>query len=188
MNLSWIKRYGWPVVTVSIFGVLFFVAFSYLFYESRIITNSIIVSDIEHLDRIFKKIDKCCSIRGFSRQKNTIDFLNVGSFIGSEIGSMNLAQPEKWEGPYLQDNPAVQGKEYEIVQTGRGYFIVPGTGVRLNNGKVIGSDIVFNESTDIEAMTQQEGLLQFRGKPMAAKITLGGMSEGALIDALVPNV
>lgn len=187
MNLSLIKRYGWPVVTVSIFGVLFFVAFSYLFYESRIITDSIIVGDIEHLDGIFKKIDDCCSIRGFSRQKTTIDFLNVGSFIGSQIGSMNLVQPEKWEGPYLQDNPAVQGKEYEIVQTGQGYFIVPGTGVRLNNGKVIGSDLVFNETTDIEAMIQQEGVLRFRGKPMAAKVKIGGISDGALMDALVPH-
>ena len=64
----------------------------------------------------------------------------VKSFEGSEVGSLNLAYPKKWQGPYLGDNPTFQGKAYQIIRTKNGYFVTPGDGIMLPNGLVIGRD------------------------------------------------
>ena len=62
------------------------------------------------------------SIYGFDYQKNPINFLNIKSFEGSEVTSMNLTFPDQWEGPYLSDNPTIQQKDYLIVKTKKGYL------------------------------------------------------------------
>ncbi|MCK5632726.1 hypothetical protein KAH94_03190, partial [bacterium] len=105
--------------------------------------------------------------------KNPINFLNIEKFVGSEVGSMNLAYPKQWEGPYLNDNPTIQEKEYMVVRTKKGYFITPGQGVRLGNGKVIGKDIIIDENSEIFSMMQDETTLQFEGKSLAAPLYVG---------------
>lgn len=121
--------------------------------------DQVMSEHINKLHAIFMRIDADCQIIGFEHQKNHIDFLNVVKFVGSEVGSMNLAHPENWQGPYVQDNPTMHEKQYQIVATHKGYFIVPGDGITLSNGKVIGTDIIFDENADIQAMlTDAQGL------------------------------
>ena len=65
---------------------------------------------------------------------------------------MNLNYPKRWKGPYLSDNPEIQGKYYLVVKTKVGYFITSGVGVILANGKVMGKDILLNKNSDTQSM------------------------------------
>lgn len=135
--------------------------------------DNLIAEHIRILSDVFKKIDEQCGIIDFEHQRNYIDFLTVESFVGSEIGSMNLRYPQHWQGPYLDDNPTIQEKYYEIRSTHKGYFIVPGEGVELTNGKVIGKDIIFTKDSDIEEFIK-EGILKNNERALAAKISVTG--------------
>ena len=95
---------------------------------------------------------------------------------------MNLVHPKKWQGPYVQDNIAMQGIEYQVVRTDAGYFIVPGDGVRLPNGQEIGKDLLFDQKTDIALLIQEGGALDFKGKPLAAKIVVGQVAVPQIVN------
>jgi hypothetical protein len=133
-------------------------------------SDSIIADDIERLAKIFNQIDQQSKIIGFDHQRNYIDFLNVAKFVGSEVGSMNLKYPEKWQGPYLRDNPTYHKKFYEIVKTKHGDYIAPGYGIKLSNGKTIGKDIIYDENTNFSDLVKDGGLLNFKGRPLAMKL------------------
>ena len=167
-----------PTLTIVLFVFLVGVALFRLFYQARTISNEMITSEVVQLVDIFKRIDKKCKIISFDYQKNHINFLNMKSFVGSEVGPMNLAYPENWEGPYLDDNPVIQGKEYQIVRTKKGYFITPGDGVILANGKVVGKDIILDENADISAMMLDKNVLNFKGKALAAPLPVGVSAIG----------
>ena len=153
--------------------LLFGISLITFWYQTKINTEIIITDDVATLATIFKKINKACTIIDFKyQQQNYIDFLNVISFKGSEIGTMNLKYPKKWRGPYLRDNPTVQGKHYQIVRTNQGYFIAPGNGVKLKNGAVIGKDIILDMNADIFAMMKNPAQLNFQGKPLAVHLDL----------------
>jgi len=167
-----------PMLTIILFLLLVGVALFRLFYQARTIADEMITKEVVQLVDIFKKIDKRCKIISFDYQKNNINFLNVKSFVGSEVGPMNLAYPENWEGPYLDDNLNIQGKEYQIVRTKKGYFITPGEGVVLANRKIVGKDIILDEDADIAAMMLDGQALNFKGKALAAPLPVGVSAFG----------
>lgn len=182
----YVRRYTFPALTVLLFAGLFALAVFQLLREAKNFSDELIAQDVQRLGAIFKKIDDDCKIISFDYQKNNIDFLTVEKFVSSEIGPMNLMTPEKWHGPYLPDNPTIQGKVYQVVRTIKGYFIVPGDGVRLSNGKTVGVDIALGEQADIAAMTRDPQVLSFRGQPLAIKIGLGGV-RSAMTEVLLPD-
>ena len=163
-------KYWLPVATSILFVALLGISVFNLIYRTREIKDEIISSDIARLSKIFEKINKDCEILGFDYPKNNINFLNVAKFSGSEIGSMNLAYPSQWKGPYLKDNLEIQQKVYQVVKTNYGYFIVPGQGVILSDKKIIGEDIIFDKRTDIEKLTAKGGVLYNYGRPLAKKL------------------
>ena len=156
------------VVIAGLIGVSIF----HVMYRPRYIASGMIARDVKRLHDIFKKVHKDCGIVSFDYQKNNINFLNVGEFSGSEVGPMNLARPRNWRGPYLQDNPTIQGKEYQIIATSNGYFIAPGDGVVLANGQEVGRDIILDETTDINFLTRKDGPLTYQGAALAVKLSL----------------
>jgi len=160
------------LISSALLTGLFFLTWYQFTKEARVIINQVIVADITQLKAIFDRIDTECGILGFDHEKNYIDFLTVKSFVSSEIGAMNLIAPEKWQGPYVQDNPNIQSKKYEIVLTKKGYYIVPGTGVQLSNGKVMGKDIIITSATDIDTLVAQEEGLNYQSKALIAPITM----------------
>lgn len=172
-------HYKYALLSGGLFAILFLFALAQLLHQARTISDQLIVEDVQRLSQIFKTIDENCKIISFEHQKNYIDFLNVEKFVGSEVGAMNLMAPEKWKGPYLKDNPMVQDKLYQVVRTRNGYFVTPGDGVRLANGKVIGKDIVLDEHANIEALINDPQGLQYKGKSLAASIHIGGIGFGA---------
>lgn len=162
-----------PIITIVILAILFVIVGYNFYYQSRDYSSDLITRDLATLQTIFKKIDKECRILSFDSKKNPINFLNVGSFEGSEVGSMNLAYPKQWKGPYVEKNPHVQGIEYQIVQTKKGLFITPGDGVYLPNRKTIGKDFVLNENSDIQSMMKDENSLMHKGQPLAVELKVG---------------
>jgi len=164
-----------PLLTILLFTVLVGVSFFSFMYRSQEQTGLIMADDIAHLVEVIQKIDKDCRIIDFDYQQNTINFLNIkkDGFVGSEVGSVNLSYPKKWNGPYMNDNPTMQEKEYMIVRTKDGHFITPGNGVILPNQKEIGKDIILDEKADIPAMMNNPELLNYKGRALAGKVTIG---------------
>jgi len=170
-----------PSLTVLLFVVLVAISLYKMFYDVKIAADVIIAKEVKVLVNIFKRIDKKCKIISFDYQKNRINFLNVEKFAGSEVGPMNLVYPQNWEGPYLKDNPTIQDKEYQIVRTKNGYFITPGDGIKLSNGKIVGKDIILNQEADISRMMTDEKALNFKGEALAAPLPVGVSNVGKVM-------
>lgn len=174
------KPFRWyPIISIAIICGL--IGFSIFTFRARKMRDKgvILAQDIARLSCIFAQIDATAGIAGFDFQKNEINFLNIkkDGFVGSEVGSMNLIRPARWEGPYVNEVSSLQEQNYMIVRTQQGYFITPRDGVKLPNGKVIGKDIILDENADIEAMMQDDLSLAHNGTPLAAKITISGTAS-----------
>lgn len=168
-----IKHSSISILSSALLCFLFMFSCVTFWYQSTIVTDENIVNDVLFLSSIFKNIDEQCGILDFKFQSNnSIDYLQVISFEGSEIGSMALKYPHKWNGPYLRDNLTAQGKFYQIIKTYNGYFILPGDGVVLHNGKIMGKDIKHDYSTNIAAMLKNPTQLQFQGKSLGTKLSV----------------
>lgn len=168
-NRSIRQAYIIPALTVLLFLTLVGISVVGIYFGSKQQSSQIISGDIQQLVTIFKRIHSDCKIIDFDYQKNRINFLNVISFMGSEVGPMNLSHPENWQGPYLEDNPTIQEKEYIIVDTNKGYFITPDDGVVLPNGKTIGKDIILDKESDIAKMIE-DGVFDYKGNVLAAPL------------------
>ena len=139
----------WPFIAFGILGSLVIIYVFVVRRETSSYLNNLIADNVVQLKTIFERIDSTCGIIDFEYEKNWINFLNVGTFLGSEVGPMNLRNSRNWEGPYLRDNPTIQEKEYQIVKVREGYAVMPGVGVRLSNGAVVGIDILVTPHTSV---------------------------------------
>lgn len=180
MNNKRNKRFRWyPIVSIAIICGL--IGFSILTFRARKTRDrsAMLANDIVQLSQIFQKIDATAGIAGFDFEKNEINFLNIkkDGFVGSEVGSMNLIRPARWEGPYVNEVSSLQEQNYMILRTKQGYFITPRDGVVLPNGKVMGKDVILDELSDIQAMIQDNELLAHNGNPLAARIFISGSSN-----------
>ena len=160
-----------PCSAITLFCIFVIIAIFNTFVSSREYEVDIIDRDVTQLADTLKKIEKDCKIIRFEKQKNSINFLNVKSFVGSQVGPLNLKHPERWAGPYMDRNPSMQGKEYLLIRTKKGYFVTPGEGVKLPNGKVVGTDIKLDENADIEAMMKDEKQLVYKGEGFSGSIS-----------------
>jgi hypothetical protein len=163
--LSWIVG--------AIFITVFFISAITLWHSSRLSFDEAAHDDIVKLQRVFMQIQKDCYIVDFEHTFNHIDFLNVSSFSGEKIGSMELAFPKNWNGPYLKNNLRIQNKLYAILKNKQGYFIVPGYGVRLANGKVIGKTLILDQNSDMKKLMQDDDGLNSKSGILAAQVKIG---------------
>jgi hypothetical protein len=172
-------------VVIALIGIT---VFSYR-TVSKSDTSHYIAQDVAQLATIFAKIDATAGILKFDHQKNNINFLNIkkDGFVGSELGSMNLIDPKKWDGPYQNQISKIQEEDYMVVRTKKGYFITPGDGVALPNGKIIGKDIILDENADIALMIQDDQALSYRGQPLAAHITISGDRTNNFQQIILPE-
>ena len=180
-------RAVFPYITVSIIFILLALAIANLIVFKKSDIGEIIAHDVQRLSSIFENIHKQAGIVSFDFQKNPINFLTIkkDGFVGSEVGSMNLAYPKKWNGPYVKDNLAVRGVEYLVVRTKKGYFITPGLGLKLPNGKKMGTDIPLDEDAPIAAMAVDENFLSFKGKPLAIRLKFNDQDPDTTVQALL---
>ena len=178
------KIFGWQVITAFLVACLFVALIVMALFNWRVTSKEyladLISRDISTLASIIERIDKDCKILSFDYQKNKINFLTVKTFVSSEVGPLNLAYQDKWKGPYLDDNPSYQGKNYILVKTKQGYFVTPAEDVTLPNGNIIGKDIMLDENADIDEMIKNEKQLRFNNKPLAVKLKLSTSTAPAL--------
>ncbi len=167
-----------PVMVTIFFITMIIIAIVNWRITSKEYLADIIAKDLGIVASALERIDNDCKILSFDYQKNRINFLNVTSFVGSEVGSVNLAYPDKWQGPYLEDNPTYEEKEYLVVRTKYGYFVTPGEGVTLPNGKIVGKDIILNDNADLVEMAHNNEQLQYNGKVLAIKLKLSTSTAG----------
>lgn len=161
---------GIVVIGVAIFAGL---TIFEMLYRVKDDAGMIIASDVVKLRDVFHRIHRDCTIIDFDAQKNPINFLNVEKFAGSEVGPMNLVHPEKWNGPYLKENPTIYHTAYQVVVTKKGYFIAPGDGVELPNKKVVGKDIVLDKRSNIAKMVRDPESLLYKDKELSARLEIG---------------
>jgi hypothetical protein len=161
------------VIAILLFLLLFAVSIYKLYQNSAASSDVVISGQVQKLQSIFQQIHQHCGIVDFEHERNYIDFLTIERFVGSEVGSMNLLYPKEWAGPYVEDNPTIQEKQYVVLHNKSGYFIVPDNGVKLTNGAVVGIDFVLNYETDMEqAMNSLEQLKSDSGV-LAATLDVG---------------
>lgn len=168
------RKSGIPILTAAIVFVLFVLSLWVLFKHSRYSIDAIIAQDVQKLEQVFKEINKDCKIIDFEHTKNYIDFLTVKEFIGSQVGAMNITYPKKWKGPYLKQNPTVLEQQYVVLKNKKTYYIVPGDGVVLANGKTIGVDIILDGKSNINVLTQDLNALKSSHGALVAKVEIGG--------------
>jgi hypothetical protein len=170
------QRYLLPAVVIA---TAFFIGMTLVntLYRAKDDAGMMMADAVIELHDTFRRIHTTCGIIDFDDQKNSINFLNVEKFSGSEVGPMNLAHPEKWEGPYLQENPTMQHIAYQVVSTKKGYFITPGDGVKLPNNKIVGKDIVLDKKADIDGMVSNADALMYKDRPLAARLDIGAPSN-----------
>ncbi len=161
------------IITIILAGATT-VTIVHLWREPQVLRSDYIAHDITRLAEIFSRINETCSIISFDRTHNYIDFLNIIEYKGSEVGPMNLRYPDGWEGPYLRDNPTMQGVAYMVLAAQDGHYVVPGEGVTLSNGKTIGSDILLDADTNVQSLLTADGGLMHKDKQLAAWIPVEG--------------
>ncbi|MBD3231276.1 hypothetical protein GF322_01305 [Candidatus Dependentiae bacterium] len=159
-----------PIFSISLFALLILLFVVKIFHNKPYFAAAIITTDIKKIVNALNNIDDDCSILKIKDKNNFIDFLNITKFTGSEVGPLNLAYPKNWRGPYLYDNPTMQGKLYRIVRTKEGIFIVPGDFVKLPNGLHVGKDFKIDYNSSILKMIDKGGALNYKGRPLAAKL------------------
>ena len=167
--ISFIKRF-FPVISSTLFILLIVLFMLRIIYTKPKFVSVAINEDVSIIVLALEKIDKDCSILSFEHEHNFVDFLNVKSFSGSRVGSINLAYPQNWKGPYLKNNPTIQEKFYEVIKIKDELFVVPGKGIKLPNDLVIGKGIKFDKTINIEKMLKKGGNLNFKGKALGAKL------------------
>lgn len=183
--MAYHKKVSTYAIGIGLFFLtLFIITFVAYWQQVRLLPEQIMTNDITQLTGIFNRINDRCGILGFQQDHTEIDFLNVIAFDGSEVGSMNLKFPSKWDGPYLRDNPTIQEKHYQIVKTKKGYFVIPGNGVILSNGLVIGKDIIIDKDTDIAELIRDKSLVDSSGKPLALPINTLSIKPSILLEEL----
>ncbi|MFA6527599.1 MAG: hypothetical protein WCT20_04200 [Candidatus Babeliales bacterium] len=164
------KKY-FTLMSSALLSLLVLMFFVRMYNSKPQYLASIIKEDLLIINHALTRIDKECHILTIRSDSTTVDFLTVQKFVGSMVGGINLAYPENWKGPYLQTNPTYQSKPYSVVKGLDGFFIVPGNGVTLPNGKTIGKDIIINEKTAVSPMLMTNGALTFKGSQLGFKIT-----------------
>ena len=168
------KRLNWISIAIICLFMTFFCG-SIIRLMLSPVTNSdeLIANDIQALQQIFKKIHQDCTIVQFDRDRNEIDFLTVEKFAGNDVGSMTVLYPNFWQGSYLKYNLMMQQEPYVIAKTLSGYYIVPGNGVTLNNGQILGKDIIIDKKTNMDKLLADSGALISPSGLLAGKIQIG---------------
>lgn len=154
------------IILLSIIFILFFSCRKY--NEIYLSTND----EIKKISELILKINKDCKIIKFLNINNQIDFLNIEEFSGNIVGSMELKNPENWDGPYLDYNPTYNGKLFSILNHKNGIYIVPGNETVLFDGAMIGREIIFNEDTDLEEIKIKYPSINPNGKSLIRKLNI----------------
>ena len=129
--------------------------------------------DLQHIARAVTAMDKDCRIVDMRVGIHLLTPLTQKLVSEHELSNTVFKYPENWRGAYLAKMPLIQGKPYQLLKTDKGLFVVPGSGVVLPNGMMVGRDIIWQAQTDVAALTRSGGPLFYRGVALALKVAYG---------------
>lgn len=163
------KKY-FIVFSSTVLALMLIISLFKVYYNKPYFTASLIGNDVKIVHDALHSIDKRCNILRFNNRRVILDFFTVSSFDGSVIGGVSLAYPKKWTKAVLHRNPIIQQKFYEVVRAQDGFFVVPGEGVTLPTGLVMGKDVVIKRQTQVGPMIRPDGKLFFKGIKLAKRL------------------
>jgi hypothetical protein len=166
---KFVQKY-FVIFSSTLLAFLLLIFFLKIYQDTSSVRVSVMREDLEVLQQILNRIDKECNILNVRSKGADLDFFTVEKFTGSNVGCLNLAYPKNWRGPYLQQDPTMDGRFYEILRARDGYFIVPGQGVRLPNGLVMGKDVMLSDQVRLEDLLKSGGVLNYNGQALGMKL------------------
>ncbi len=92
------------------------------------------------------------------------------------------------EWPYLRDNPMIDNKNIKLLKTQSGYYVVPGDGVKLPNGKIMGTDLVIDKSTNMQQLIAEGGDLNYKNRPLSTFIPTASSRIAQLANDLIITI
>lgn len=171
-TLNNLNRYI-PFFVVLVTTSLIMLASLRTIYRTSDFTAAIISNDLSCIAHALTKLHTSCTIVSFEREHSPLDFLTMPSLpTFAKNKHLTVAQPEKWRGPYLTEIPTVQGKAYEICRAYDGYFLIPGRGVQLPNGLVMGVDLIITPEILVAPLLSTGKALNYKGEQLAKKLDL----------------
>jgi hypothetical protein len=177
-----IGRIAVSFVFGALFALLCTVAVMQHLRHSRTLVSQLISNDVTHLASMLTQIDEQCGIKHVSYDTTLIDFLTVRSFVGNAIGTIELAHPEKWQGPYRYENPTIQGKHYRIVKLKDCLCVAPGEGVILSDGSIVGKQAKIESSMSYKTVIADKHLW-YSDKPLVVPLLIAAQAKQASTQA-----
>lgn len=165
-----VVRRNFTVFSASILVLLIGVSFIKLLSERPLFMATLVSKDIKKIVTKLEIIDEQCVATSLGSGRTPLNFFTVKNFTGSVIGGIELQNPVGWRGPYLEVNPSLQQQYYELVETGDGFYVIPGRGVILPNGYVVGKDFDVMKDTDVAKMLQPGGFLHYKNEQLAMRV------------------
>jgi len=147
--------------------------FAFLFMNYPSLKTRLVRRDMQRIVRALYQVDRYCHIETVTPGLHPLNFLTLPRPTERDFCGIELEFPKQWTGPYFSEVPVLDNTPYQLLKTEKGLFLVPGNGVRLPNGNVIGIDIVWHYTTEVAALAQQGGALWYDGIPLARHIPYG---------------
>lgn len=131
----------------------------------------LIQGDLNQIAHATYLMDHDCGLQELRTGRHPIKLLTQKTPPESVI---ELSHPENWRGPYLHKVLTLQGKPYELLKTKNGLYVVPGNGVKLPSGAVIGDTFSWCANTDMNALSQSGGILFYQSAPLVRRVDYQG--------------
>lgn len=137
---------------------------------------SAVQTDLHRIGAAIRQLDTDCYITDMRVGLHPVSILTRHTLNEGPL-YLNLQHPKKWKGPYLHRIPTLQDKPYQLLKTNTGLFVVPGEGVKLPSGLVIGEDIEWRADTDVNALAASGGSLFYKSGPIAYEVAYGASAR-----------
>lgn len=172
--------HGYPLLTrvaqsagTALLAFLFLVCTAHFVLYAPRWHAAVVQADLRHIADAVTRMHHDCEIKKMRVGIHPITALAKRRIQPYDLQNITLAHPGSWKGPYLARVPVVQNHPYQLLKTHRGLFIVPGTGVTLPNGQIVGRDLEWHARTDVTALADSGGPLFYQGQPLMAEIVYG---------------
>ena len=133
---------------------------------------SVVQTDLHRIASALRALDTDCYITDMRVGLHPVSVLTRRSLADGPF-YIELKESKNWKGPYLKNSPTLQDKPYQLLKTNKSLFVVPGEGVELPSGLVVGTDIEWHADTDVTALTRSGGSLFYKSGPVALEVVYG---------------
>jgi len=141
-------------------------------------------ADLSHLEEALKNFDGDCGIQEVLSGGHSLLFLTQTARPTDAFAAFKLANENTWRGPYIHKVPVAQGYPYMLLKTNKGLFIVPGEGVRLPKGSILGKEFFLTAESNLKALSAAGGILSHNGEPLVREFICGVKDADGIVNRL----